>query len=78
MTALTLFMGSMNLNAGMANFGNLRLFANFASHLEVMGTWLATGIIIATLNIIAIIKIKKDNVSPKRNSPQTMEQYTSS
>ena len=67
LTVLTLFMGYLNLNAGMTNFRNLRSFPyDLASHLEVIGSWVATGIILSALNIVAIIRTRVDARAEKQ------------
>jgi hypothetical protein len=61
-TALTLFMGSLNFNAGMLNFANLRLFTNLASNSEVMAVWLLACAALAIMNIIVILKPKNNRL----------------
>jgi hypothetical protein len=66
LTALTLFMGYMNLNAGMTNFAHLRLFNSLEPHPELITVWLATGTILSALNIAAIIKTGVDARAQKQ------------
>jgi hypothetical protein len=60
LTVLTLFMGYMNLNAGMTNFAHLRLFNSLEPHPELIDAWLATGSILSALNIVDIMKTRVD------------------
>lgn len=60
-TAVTLFMGARNLNAGLYNFPNTGSFNLSMDNLEILGIWLTVIIILATLNIAATLESKKDN-----------------
>jgi len=57
-TAVTLFMGAMNLNAGLYNFPKTGSFTLSMDNLAILGIWLAIITILAILNIVAIIKNK--------------------
>ena len=61
-SAVSLFMGIRNLNAGSYNFAKIGSFASSTEDFEILGIWLAVLIILALLNIAAIIN-KKTNVT---------------
>jgi hypothetical protein len=72
-TAVTLFMGARNLNAGLYNFPNTGSFTLSMGNLEILGIWFTIIITLATLNIVATLKAKKSNASPKRKQSQINE-----
>jgi hypothetical protein len=66
LTALTLFMGYLNLNAGMTNFAHLRLFSSLETLPELIAAWLATGAILSALNVADAIKTGSDTRAQKK------------
>lgn len=66
LTALTLFMGYMNLNAGITNFRNLRAFSYSSPNWELVATWIATGTILSALNTAVIIQKRVDARTEKQ------------
>lgn len=60
LTALTLFMAWMNFVAGVSNFSNVLRFFSSGIHFEIIGPWLAAIIIFSAINIITIVKARKN------------------
>jgi hypothetical protein len=59
-SALTLFMGARNLFASLNNFVGISSVSR-VNDLEILGVWIAIAIILATINIKAILKAKNKN-----------------
>jgi len=57
-TAITMFMGLRNLNAGFHNLLDLGQTYSLTAELEIIGILLAVGVILASLNLVALIKSK--------------------
>jgi hypothetical protein len=57
-TAVSLFMGLMNLNASFYNLAKVGSFSLTIENFEILGVWLALLITLSALNIMAIIKTK--------------------
>jgi hypothetical protein len=57
-TAVTMFMGLRNLNAGLHNLLALGQTYSLTAELEITGILLAVGVILASVNLVAAIKSK--------------------
>jgi len=62
-TGISLFMGARNLSAALYNLREIYSFTASTADLEILGMWLGIAVILATVNIVAVIKNKNSSTA---------------